>query len=296
MNRGPTPEVGRLVAGHRLHRQLGSGAHGTVYLASPVDSTRLVALKLITLPQGDAAGPAAEAFMQAAAAARSLTHADVLTVHGSGVEGAVAWLAMEVVPGTELTRYTRQPRLLPEPLALQVCARLAGALAHAHRKGVVHRDVKPSNVLVHWPTDTVKLTDFGLARMADSANTATGMMLGSPAYMAPEQLAGSVPTPSVDFFALGITLYELLVGRPARPGQTMGELLRQVAQGPAPDLAAARPDLPAALAELLRRLLAPSPADRPGDGDEVAAEIKHIAANLGPPAAAPPGEALRTPL
>lgn len=297
----PVLAHGRMVAGHVLHRLLGSGAHGTVYLASPVGTTQLVALKLLHLPSSEAAASAEKTFLDTAAAARALKHPDVVAVLGAGVENGLCWLAMEPVPGTELGRYTRVPRLLPESLVLQVCQRLAKALAHAHRRGVVHRDVKPANVLVHWPTHTVKLTDFGLARMADSSNTATGMLLGSPTYMAPEQLAGSVPTPRSDLYALGVTLYELLVGQPPYPGPSMGDLLRQVAQDAAPDLALLRPELPPDLALLLRQLLAKTPADRPAEGDAVAAELGRIAGQLPAPhqpqpkpSAAPPVEALRT--
>ena len=282
-----TPAVlwaaGHQVAGHTLHRLLGSGAHGTVYLASPLGSTKLVALKLLRLPSSDTATLAERIFLDTATAARALRHNDVVVVHGAGVDGSLCWLSMEPVPGSDLGRYTRAPRLLPEGLVLQVCERLARALAHAHRQGVVHRDVKPANVLVHWPTNTVKLTDFGLARMADSINTATGMLLGSPAYMAPEQLAGNVPTPRSDLYALGVTLYELLAGQPVYPGQTMGELLRQVAQDAAPDLAAVRPELPAALNTLLRQLLAKVPTQRPGDADAVAVQLRQIGQQLPTP-------------
>ena len=274
------PSAGATFGGHRLLRLLGSGAHGTVYLASPEGSTKLVALKLLPLPSGDAAKLAKRVFLDAVAAARALRHADVVAVHGAGVDGGMCWLSMEAVPGVDLGRYTRAPRLLPEGLVLQVCQRLARALAHAHRHGVVHRDVKPANVLVHWPTNTVKLTDFGLARLVDSMNTATGMMLGSPAYMAPEQLAGAVPTPRSDLYALGVTLYELLAGQPAYPGQTMGELLRQVTQDTVPDLTTVRPELPAALNPLLHQLLAKQPSQRPGDGDAVAEQLRRITLQL----------------
>ncbi len=305
MNSDGALRAGHTVAGHVLHRLLGSGAHGTVYLASPVGSQQLVALKLLPLPAGQAAAAAERTFLDTAAAARTLSHPDVVAVHGAGVEAGLCWLAMEAVPGGELGRYTRPPRLLPESLVLQICQRLARALAHAHRYGVVHRDVKPANVLVHWPSHTVKLTDFGLARMADSLNTATGMMLGSPAYMAPEQLAGNVPTPHTDLYALGTTLFELLAGQPVYPGQTMGELLRQVSQDAVPDLATLRPDLPPALTALLRQLLAKSPVERPSDGDAVADALQLIAQDLptrlptsspsGLPAQPPPDAALHTP-
>ncbi len=298
--------AGHVVAGHTLHRFLGSGAHGTVYLASPLGSPQRVALKLLSLPAGAAAVLAERIFLDTAAAARSLRHPDVVVVHSAGVSGGLCWLAMEPVPGTDLGRYTRAPRLLPEALVLQVCQRLARALAHAHRLGVVHRDVKPANVLVHWPSNTVKLTDFGLARLADSANTATGLLLGSPAYMAPEQLAGNRATARTDLYALGVTLFELLTGQPAHPGQTMGELLRQVMHDAVPELHTVRADLPPALTlglqPLLQRLLAKDPAERPADGDAVADMLQRVVQALPAPPTNPPptpprstpDEALRT--
>lgn len=273
------PEApGQVVAGHVLQRLLGSGTHGRVYLACRVGHTRPVALKLMNLPLGGAAAAAAQQFLAVAETARRLQHPDVVRVLDAGVERHRAWLAMEPVPGGELGRYARTPRLLPEPLVLSVCQRLAQALAYAHRQGVVHRDLKPANVLVHWPSQTVKLTDFGLARVAEGANTVTGLLLGTPAYMAPEQLAGNIPTPQCDLYALGVTLYELLVGEAAFPGPSMGDLLRQVAEGSAPDLGKARPDLPPALAALSARLLARAPADRPASGDEVAQALAAVQA------------------
>ncbi len=295
MNPNIPHSIGQLVAGHVLHRLLGSGTHGMVYLASPAKTTQLVALKLVPLATGESAAAAEKSFLETAAAARSLRHPDVVAVYGTGVEAGLGWLAMEPVPGAVLGRYTKQPRVLPEVLVLRVCERLARALAYAHRCGVVHRDVKPANVLVDWPTDTVKLTDFGLARLADGTNTATGLLLGSPAYMAPEQLAGMVPTPRTDLYALGVTMFELLTGRPVYEGHSMGELLRQVAHDPVPELATWRPDLPAALSDLLHQLLAKSARDRPADGDAVARDIMLIATQLPVRPATPPDGALRTP-
>ncbi len=284
MSQALEAETGTVVAGHKLLRLLGTGTHGKVYLACPSGTTKVVALKLMALPKGGSAALAEKSFLDTAAAARALRHPDVVAVYGAGIDAGLAWLAMEPVPGGDLGRYTRPPRLLPESLVLQICQRVARALAHAHRCGVVHRDVKPANVLVDWPTNTVKLTDFGLARLADAMNTATGMLLGSPAYMAPEQLAGNIPTAQTDFYALGVTLFELLTGKPAFAGQSMGELLRQVAEGPAPDLGLARPDLPPALAALMAKLLARSPVDRPAHGDWVADALAQVTLQIPPPA------------
>jgi|CXWL01.1.fsa_nt_gi serine/threonine-protein kinase len=268
--------VGQTLVGYRLLRAIGQGASSTVFLAENEATAQTVALKIVTLPAGEAAVPAGVAFLDAAATARRLVHPGIVAVLAAGVEGALGWLAMEPVPGADLTRYTRAPRLLPEPLTLRVAERLALALGHAHRLGIVHRDLKPANVLVHWPTDTIKLADFGIARAADAAQTNTSLMLGSPAYMAPEQLAGGIPTPRSDLYALGVTLFELLTGRLPHEGGSMGELLRQVACERAPELPTLRPGLPAELTLLLARLLAKHPGERPADADVLAQELRAI--------------------
>jgi serine/threonine-protein kinase len=271
---------GRQVAGYRLLRELGRGAHGVVWLAAPADGSLPVALKLSTLPGGgDADALAARAaFLDSAASARQLRHAGIVALLQAGVEGDTGWLAMEAVPGTDLGRYTVPSRLLPEPLVLRVAERIAEALAYAHMHGVVHRDLKPANVLVHWPSDSIKLADFGLARSGDAARTATGLVLGTPAYMAPEQLAGNLPTPRTDLYALGALLFQLLLGRLPHEAASMGELLRRVAREPAPALRSLRPELPAALESLVAELLHKSPARRPADAQALAARLRTLAA------------------
>jgi eukaryotic-like serine/threonine-protein kinase len=217
-------------------------------------------------------------FMRNATASAALIHPGIVTLYRAGVEGGLGWLAMEPVPGGDLSRYTQPQRLLPEPVVLQVGESLALALTYAHGQGVVHRDLKPANVLVDWPSRTVKLADFGLARLPDALQTDTGVVLGTPAYMAPEQIAGSLPTPSTDFYALGVLLFQLLAGRLPHLGESMGQLLMQVAREPAPDLRALRPGLPPALADLVARLLAKRPADRWADGAALAQAMRDIGA------------------
>ncbi len=268
----------RRVAGHRLLRELGRGSHGVVWLALPADGGAPVALKLSALPAGDAAAAARAGFLHSAQAARGLCHPGIVALHQAGIDGDVGWIAMEVVPGTDLGRYTVASRLLPEPLVLRVAERMAEALAHAHERGVVHRDLKPSNVLVHWPSDSLKLADFGLARASDAAQTATGLVPGTPAYMAPELLAGGLPTPRTDLYALGVMLFQLLLGRLPHEGTSMGDLLRRVAREPAPALRNLKPELPAALDALVAELLHKSPERRPADGRVLAARLRALAA------------------
>ncbi len=172
---------------------------------------------------------------------------------------------MELVAGTDLSRYTRPSHLLPERLVARLGARVALALNHAHRQGVVHRDVKPANILVDWPNDIVKLADFGIARWAGEPRTRSGQALGSPDYMAPEQLAGSEVGPAADIYSLGVTLFELLCGRRPHATQSLGALLRAVAHEAPPHLRSLRPDLPELLCQTVMSALAKVPAQRPAD-------------------------------
>ena len=287
------PPAGRSIAGWRLLRLIGDGAHSAVYLAQAADSGHTVALKLVPLDMAAGAVRAHDAFLRAADVGRRLVHPGIVALHAAGVDGATGWLAMEPVPGSDLVRYTAPSRLLPEALVMQVAERLALALAYAHRQGVVHRDLKPANVLVHWPSNTVKLADFGLARAEDAAQTGTGIVPGTPAYMAPEQLSGQLPTPATDFYALGALLFQLLSGRLPHEATSMGELLRQVAVSAPPDLRMLAPTLPGELCAVVARLLAKNPAERPADGNALAAELRHAAQGL--PQRAPPRLAQRPP-
>jgi serine/threonine-protein kinase len=277
------PAAQRSVAGWRLLRLIGQGTHGAVYLAEAVGTGQTVALKLVPLSVAGEAARAREAFLRAADIGRRLVHPNIVVQHAAGVDGATGWLAMEPVPGSDLARYTASSRLLPEALVLQVAERLALALAHAHSQGVVHRDLKPANVLVHWPSHTVKLADFGLARAQDAAQTGTGIVPGTPAYMAPEQLAGQLPTPATDLYALGVLLFQLLSGRLPHEATSMGELLRQVAAGVPRNLHTLVPALPPSVCVLVARLLAKNPAERPADGDTLAVELRHAAQDLPSP-------------
>jgi serine/threonine-protein kinase len=155
----------------------------------------------------------------------------------------------------------------------RVGARIADALAYAHRQGVIHRDVKPANVLIDWATDTVKLGDFGLARMGEHTQTRSGVTLGSPDYMAPEQLAGGEVGPRADIYGVGASLYELLVGHRPHQADNLGALLRAVASAPTPDIARLRPDLDPVLAAVVMQSLAKDPSARPSGADELAARL-----------------------
>ena len=271
---------GAEIAGHWLIRPLGHGTQSRVFLAKHQRSGQLVALKVANLESTQAGEDSARDFLHSAQLARSLVHPNIVAILDAGREGSLVWLSMEAVAGTDLGRYTHAPRLLPELLTLKVVEQVSVALDCAHRSGIVHRDVKPANVLLDWTHQTVKLTDFGLAGLSGVRNTGTGIVLGTPAYMAPEQLAGGLPSASTDLYAVGVLLFELLVGQLPYTGSNMGELLKQVALLPAPDLRTLRPDLPPALADLIARLLAKTPLSRPKDGAALALALHQIGLDM----------------
>ncbi len=277
---GSGAAVGAIVAGYRLQRLLGRGTSASVFLARDPHDAQEVALKLIELPAGDRAHEARRAFLQGSQAAQRLVHPHIVPVHAAGIDGPLAWLAMQAVPGGDLAAHTRPPQLLPAAEALDTGAALAAALGHAHRLGVVHRDLKPANVLLHRPAGLVKLADFGLARLMDAEQTATGLLLGTPQYMAPEQLAGNPPSAQTDLYALGVLLFELLCGRLPHQAASLGLLMQRIANEDAPELRLLRPELPPALGALLARLLAKRPGQRPGQGAEVAEELLALARTL----------------
>jgi eukaryotic-like serine/threonine-protein kinase len=268
---------GTLLGALRIDQALARGASATLYRATDAASGAPVAVKALC-PSPGTAGAAAEVerFLREGERACALQHPHIVRVWGGGQARGVAFVAMELLPGHDLTRWTAPEHRLPEAAVLDIAAQLADALAYAHRQGVVHRDVKPANVVFDPATRRAVLTDFGLARGPDADATRSGVMLGSPAYMAPELLAGAPPDARSDLYALGVLTYELLAGRPPFNQPSLGSLLRAVALDAPPRLADLRPDLPdaAELDRLLAPLLAKAAAERPADGATWAAQAR----------------------
>jgi serine/threonine-protein kinase len=273
---GGEPAAGRGLARYRIERRIGQGAAAQVFLAQDIHSARWVALKLLELGSNPASPQwhdALERFRREATVLYGLSHPDIVAVIDAGPGEQGAWMALEMVGGCDLSRYTRPARLLPPPVVARIGARMADALSYAHRHGVIHRDIKPANILVDWSSDTVKLADFGLARMGEHTQTRSGVTLGSPDYMAPEQLAGAAVGPAADLYGLGATLFELLAGRRPHQADNLGALLRAVASEPAPELAQLRPELEPGLSQAVMQCLAKKPLSRPRDAAELAARL-----------------------
>ena len=274
---GPPLLAGR----YRLGQRLGEGASAVVREAIDLRTGNTVAVKLIALP-ADLPEPQRREWLQRlqreADLARRLDHPDIVAVIEAGLQTGGAWLAMERVRGLDLSRYTQRHLLLPETLVLRIGARVAAALAHAHGHGIVHRDLKPANVLVNLADGQVKLADFGVARDQDTSATRTGLTLGTPSYMAPEQLAGAPATAASDTYALGVMLFELLSGRRPHQAATLGELLKATASQPPASLARLRPDLPPTVVAAVDQLLAREPSDRPADLAAWSAQVATLSA------------------
>ena len=261
---GAHPAVPAQLGGYRLERLLARGGSGALYVTAATAAHPPRALKAMALPPTPGRHAIEARFLREAELLRRLDHPSIVEVHDAGVDGDVAFIVTTLLPGTDLRRYAGPARRLPEPLLLALGADVAAALAHAHAKGVVHRDVKPANLVFDPASRRVWLTDFGAGRLDDAERTRTGVLVGTPAFMAPEQLAGRPPDASGDVYALAATLFQLLTGRLPHDGATMGALLQSMARESALDLRRLRPDLPDALARLIAQALEREPAARPG--------------------------------
>jgi serine/threonine protein kinase len=188
---------------------------------------------------------------------------------------------MEYLKGRHLSEFTEPDRLLPPPVVLELLARTADALDYAHRQNVVHRDIKPANIMYDSVSDGLKITDFGIARLIDVSRTRTGIVLGTPAFMSPEQLEGKNVNGHTDLFALGVSLYQLLTGHLPFRGASMTKLMFVIANEPHQSVTAVRADLPACCNPIIDRALAKDPAGRFQSGAEMAVALRQGVAAMG---------------
>ena len=267
------PMLGRF----EVEKELGKGAMGVVYQGKDPKIGRIVAIKTMALSQefeADELAEVKERFFREAQTAGRLAHPNIVTIFDTGEEHDLAYIAMEFLKGRDLTAHTKPDVLLPLPKVLSIVARVADALAYAHANNVVHRDIKPANIMWEAEGDTVKVTDFGIARITDSSKTKTGMVLGTPSYMSPEQLAGRKIEGRSDLFSLGVTLYQLACGHLPFEGESMAQLMFKIASEPPVDITTYRPEVPDCLIAVLGRALAKQPDARYQTGEEMAAAVR----------------------
>lgn len=273
------PMLGR----YQVEKELGKGAMGIVYLGRDPKINRVVAIKTMALSQefeADELDEVKARFFREAETAGRLNHPNIVAIYDVGEEHDLAYIAMEFLEGHDLTAYTKPDNLLPLPLVMGIIYKSAMALDYAHKQNVVHRDIKPANIMYDPKAKQVKLTDFGIARITDSSRTKTGMVLGTPSYMSPEQLAGKKVDGRSDLFSLGVTLYQLVTGKLPFQGDSMATLMYKIANEPHPDPFSIRPELAKTkpcLAAIIDKALQKDADKRYQTGAELARDLQKCA-------------------
>ncbi|MGD8497361.1 MAG: protein kinase, partial [Chromatiales bacterium] len=266
------PTIGR----YEIESQLGRGAMGVVYLGSDPKIGRKVAIKALNLAQefGDSDLEDVKArFYREAEASGRLNHPNIVSVYDIGEEHDLAYIAMDYVAGRSLDHYSRPDGLLPVAEVLRIGIQVAEGLDYAHAQGVVHRDIKPGNIIYDAEGGMVKITDFGIASMTDSTRTRSGTLMGTPAYMSPEQISGERADGRSDLFSLGVTVYQLLVGRLPFTGDSMARLVYKITQERQEDVRQLRPELSSQISRVLNKALQKDPAKRYQTGATMAAAL-----------------------
>jgi len=262
------PVLGR----YELRRELGRGAMGIVYLGHDPKIVRDVAVKTINLKQfsGQEADAIKSRFFREAEAAGRLNHPNIVTVFDIGNEQSLAFIAMDYVPGKPLSEHTKIGATLDCDTVYRLIGQAAQAIDYAHRQGIVHRDIKPGNLLYNEDEARIKVSDFGIARVTDTTTTRTGTVLGSPSYMAPEQLTDGRVDGRADIFSLGITLYQLLTGELPFKGDSLPSLAYQITNKKHRSIRELRPELPAKIVRIINKALQKNPEKRYATAQEMA--------------------------
>jgi serine/threonine-protein kinase len=272
------PMLGR----YQLEKELGKGAMGVVYLGRDPKINRVVAIKTMALAQEfdeDELADVKERFFREAETAGRLNHPNIVTMYDAGEEHDLAYIAMEFLKGRDLVPQSKPAGLLPLPLVISILARVADALDYAHSQHVVHRDIKPANIMYEPESDQVKVTDFGIARITDSSRTKTGMVLGTPSYMSPEQLAGKKIDGRSDIFSLGVMLYQMSCGQLPFVGESLAQLMFKISNDAPVDIRTVNPNLPQRLIAVINKALSKDIETRYQRGAEMAADLRAIFAD-----------------
>jgi len=268
------PILGR----YQLEKQLGKGAMGQVYLGRDPKLNRVVAIKTLALSQefeDDALEEATNRFFREAAAAGRLKHTNIISIYDAGEDHDLAYISMEFFKGGNLVPYTKPENLLDISKVIDIVVKISDALDYAHQQGVVHRDIKPANIMYNPATEEIKIADFGIAHITDSNKTKTGIILGTPLYMSPEQLAGKKLNGRTDIFSLGVMLYQLLTAELPFQADSMATLMFKIANEPHTDIVKVRPDIPECIRRIVNKVLKKDTRDRYQTGAELSQALRN---------------------
>lgn len=264
------PTLGR----YEIVKELGRGAMGTVFLGKDPRINREVAIKTLRYEEVDAEQLAEvkKRFFREAEAAGKLSHPNIVTIFDVGEDYDIAYMAMELLDGSDLAKYCRKENLLPLEEIVRVVSSVASALDYAHVNGIVHRDIKPANIMV-LSNGEIKVADFGIARVMATSKTQTGVVLGTPSYMSPEQIAGKKVDGRSDLFSLGVVLYELIAGEKPFNGDSIATLMYNITSSAPPSIKELSPNIPEKLIPIVEKLLSKDVEARYQKGKELADDL-----------------------
>jgi serine/threonine-protein kinase len=271
------PTLGR----YEVLKEIGKGAIGTVYLGRDPKINRKVAIKTLRYDEIDSEQLAdiKERFFREAEAAGRLSHPNIVTIYDAGEDYDITYMAMEYLDGHDLARHCRKDNLLPPKTILNIIVRVAFALDYAHKHKVIHRDIKPANIML-TEKGHVKVTDFGIARLTSADSTQTGVILGTPNYMSPEQVLGKKLDGRSDIFSLGAVFYELLTGEKPFKSNNIGNLMHNIASAKFQPIRELRPDVPPCCEALVKRMMTKGRAKRFTSAGEVVIESQQCLENV----------------
>lgn len=277
---------------YQVEQPLGAGGFAVVFLVRDLNLKRRLAVKVLS-PDLITSRTVLDRFRREAETVAQLSHPHIVPLHFIGQKNDLLYLVMECIDGGSLADRIEKEGRLPPADVTRILREVAGALDYAHKRGVIHRDIKPHNILIEAETGRSLVTDFGIARTAESGSlTATGMLVGTPAYLSPEQVAGEGGDHRADIYALGVVAYEMLAGQPPFTGPTPTAVLMRRLGEPPPALSKVRPEAPELLRDVIEGMLAGDPAQRfqsagdivraldgqaPASGGHATAEILHRA-------------------
>ena len=268
------PEIKPTLGRYEIIRELGRGAMGTVFLGKDPRINREVAIKTLRYEEieSEQLAEVKKRFFREAEAAGKLSHPNIVTIFDVGEDYDIAYMAMELLDGSDLTKYCRKENLLPQEEIIRVISCVAAALDYAHANGIVHRDIKPANVMI-LSNGEVKVADFGIARVMSTSKTQTGVVLGTPSYMSPEQIAGKKVDGRSDLFSLGVVLYELIAGEKPFQGESITTLMYNITSSVPPSLKELSPQIPGKMIPIVEKLMAKNVEERYQTGKSLADDL-----------------------